>query len=118
MKKKISLIGAGQIGGTLAHLISIKELAEMLVAEFESHPLRSHFPPFAGFREIESRQYYGKGYEDVQHRRPSIENAARCVDWKPTISTHQSVARTLDWFLRQEARRQGLIVDERIPAGA
>ena len=97
---------------------SIKELAEMLVAEFESHPLRSHFPPFAGFREIESRQYYGKGYEDVQHRRPSIENAARCVDWKPTISTHQSVARTLDWFLRQEARRQGLIVDERIPAGA
>ena len=28
MKKKISLIGAGQIGGTLAHLISIKELAD------------------------------------------------------------------------------------------
>ena len=29
MKKKISLIGAGQIGGTLAHLISIKELADV-----------------------------------------------------------------------------------------
>ena len=28
MKKKITLIGAGQIGGTLAHLISIKELAD------------------------------------------------------------------------------------------
>ena len=27
MKKKISLIGAGQIGGTLAHLIGIKEIA-------------------------------------------------------------------------------------------
>ena len=26
MKKKISLIGAGQIGGTLAHLIGLKEL--------------------------------------------------------------------------------------------
>ena len=26
MKKKISLIGAGQIGGTLAHLIALKEL--------------------------------------------------------------------------------------------
>ena len=27
MKKKISLIGAGQIGGTLAHLIGLKEIA-------------------------------------------------------------------------------------------
>jgi malate dehydrogenase len=31
MKKKISLIGAGQIGGTLAHLIGLKELADEVV---------------------------------------------------------------------------------------
>jgi len=31
MTKKISLIGAGQIGGTLAHLISIKELADVVL---------------------------------------------------------------------------------------
>ena len=31
MKKKVSLIGAGQIGGTLAHLISIKELADVVL---------------------------------------------------------------------------------------
>ena len=31
MKKKISLIGAGQIGGTLAHLISMKELADVVL---------------------------------------------------------------------------------------
>ena len=31
MRKKISLIGAGQIGGTLAHLISIKELADIVL---------------------------------------------------------------------------------------
>ena len=31
MKKKITLIGAGQIGGTLAHLISIKELADIVL---------------------------------------------------------------------------------------
>jgi malate dehydrogenase len=31
MKKKFSLIGAGQIGGTLAHLISIKELADIVL---------------------------------------------------------------------------------------
>ena len=31
MDKKISLIGAGQIGGTLAHLLSIKELADIVL---------------------------------------------------------------------------------------
>jgi len=31
MRKKISLIGAGQIGGTLAHLITIKELADVVL---------------------------------------------------------------------------------------
>ena len=31
MKNKISLIGAGQIGGTLAHLISLKELADVVL---------------------------------------------------------------------------------------
>ena len=31
MKKKISLIGAGQIGGTLAHLIGTKEVANEVV---------------------------------------------------------------------------------------
>mgnify|MGYP001406381193 CR=1 FL=1 len=31
MKKKITLIGAGQIGGTLAHLISIKELGDIVL---------------------------------------------------------------------------------------
>ncbi len=31
MKKKISLIGSGQIGGTLAHLIAIKELGDVVL---------------------------------------------------------------------------------------
>ncbi len=35
MRKKISLIGAGQIGGTLAHLITIKELADVVLFDIE-----------------------------------------------------------------------------------
>ena len=31
MKKKITLIGAGQIGGTLAHLIALKGLADVVL---------------------------------------------------------------------------------------
>jgi len=35
MRKKISLIGAGQIGGTLAHLIGLKELADIVLFDVE-----------------------------------------------------------------------------------
>jgi UDP-4-amino-4-deoxy-L-arabinose formyltransferase/UDP-glucuronic acid dehydrogenase (UDP-4-keto-hexauronic acid decarboxylating) len=85
---------------------SIKELAEMLVEKFESHPLRSKFPPFAGLREVESGSYYGPGYQDVQHRRPSIRNARRLVNWTPSIGLEKSIENTLDFFL-QEAIRSG-----------
>ena len=36
MNKKISLIGAGQIGGTLAHLIALKELADIVLFDVAS----------------------------------------------------------------------------------
>lgn len=83
---------------------SIRDLARMLVEEFQAHPLRSEFPPFAGFREVESRSYYGAGYQDVQHRKPSIRNARRLLGWAPQIGLEQSIERTLDFFLREALR--------------
>jgi len=79
---------------------SIRELAETLVEEFEKHPLRDHFPPFAGLRVIESHSYYGDGYQDVEHRKPSISNARKVLEWNPVIPLRTSVAQTLDYFLR------------------
>ena len=81
-------------------LFRIKELAEMLLACFERHPLRDRFPPFAGFREVESSDYYGKGYQDVEHRKPSIRNAKRCLNWEPKVEMEETVEHTLDFFLR------------------
>ena len=73
------------------------------IDHFEKHPLRHRFPPFAGIRKVESRAYYGSGYEDVQHRKPSIDNARRMLKWSPTIPLAQSVAETLDFFLSEAA---------------
>jgi UDP-4-amino-4-deoxy-L-arabinose formyltransferase/UDP-glucuronic acid dehydrogenase (UDP-4-keto-hexauronic acid decarboxylating) len=80
---------------------SIASLARMLIDQFEKHPLRDHFPPFAGIRKVESRAYYGSGYEDVQHRKPSIKNARRTLKWNPTIPLEQSVEETLDFFIKE-----------------
>ncbi|WP_455207485.1 bifunctional UDP-4-amino-4-deoxy-L-arabinose formyltransferase/UDP-glucuronic acid oxidase ArnA [Kaarinaea lacus] len=87
---------------------SIRQLAETLVKQFDQHPMRKHFPPFAGMHATESRAYYGEGYQDVQHRRPSIENARRLLDWKPTIPFAESIADTLDFFLHEYADSHNL----------
>ncbi len=80
---------------------SIRKLAEILISRFDKHSSRSRFPPFAGIREIESSQYYGTGYQDVEHRRPSIRKAIKLLDWNPTIGLEQSVDETLDFFLKE-----------------
>ena len=89
---------------------SIKDLAELLVDKFERHPLRSHFPPLAGIKEIESKAYYGDGYQDVTHRRPSIRNANKVLGWQPVITLEESVDRTLDFFLRDHLAANGVDV--------
>jgi UDP-4-amino-4-deoxy-L-arabinose formyltransferase/UDP-glucuronic acid dehydrogenase (UDP-4-keto-hexauronic acid decarboxylating) len=80
---------------------SIRQLGEELLRQFEAHPLRSNFPPFAGFRDVESKAFYGTGYQDVSHRKPSIDNAKRLLDWAPTVEMNETIGNTLDFFLRE-----------------
>ncbi|WP_035236132.1 bifunctional UDP-4-amino-4-deoxy-L-arabinose formyltransferase/UDP-glucuronic acid oxidase ArnA [Desulfobacter vibrioformis] len=78
---------------------SMADLAGILKREFAKHPLRSQFPPDGGTECIEARAYYGSGYQDVQHRRPSICQAQKLLGWTPAVPFEQSVAETLDYFL-------------------
>jgi len=80
---------------------SIRQLGEELLRQFEAHPLRANFPPFAGFRDVESKAFYGTGYQDVAHRKPSIENAKRLLNWEPTVEMSETIGNTLDFFLRE-----------------
>ena len=80
---------------------SIRQLGEELLRQFEAHPLRANFPPFAGFRDVESKAFYGAGYQDVVHRKPSIQNAKRLLNWEPTVEMSETIGNTLDFFLRE-----------------
>ena len=82
---------------------SIKELAEMVVKVFDEHPLRDRFPKFAGYQVTKSGDYYGKGYQDVIHRKPSIRKAKELLGWDPKVSMLDSVRTTMDFFIREAA---------------
>lgn len=97
---------------------SIIDLAALVTRQFNAHPLRGRFPPCAGMQAVESRRYYGKGYEDLHHRRPSIANAIRLVGWRPVVGLEEAVAGTLDFFLAERARSDTAGSTERVERGA
>lgn len=80
---------------------SMQALADMLREKFAAHPLRPEFPPDAGIKYVEAQVFYGSGgYQDVQNRRPAIRQARKLLGWVPQVPFEQSVAETLDYFLR------------------
>jgi len=87
MKKKISLIGAGQIGGTLAHIISVKELADVVLFDVAEGLAKGKALDIAQSTSIEGFNINLKGtnnYEDIKNSDVIIITAG--VARKPGMS--------------------------------
>ena len=53
--------------------------------------------------ETPHEDYYGKGYQDIISRKPSIAKARELLGWEPKTDLSSSLKITLDAFL-EEAR--------------
>ncbi len=87
MKKKISLIGAGQIGGTLAHLISIKELGDVVLFDVDEDMAKGKALDIAQSTSINGSNIGLKGtsnYEDTKNSDVIIITAG--IPRKPGMS--------------------------------
>jgi len=88
MSKKISLIGAGQIGGTLAHLIGLKELAdEVIVFDIASGIAKGKALDIAQSSSVDGFNVKFTGtdsYEDIKNSNVIIITAG--VPRKPGMS--------------------------------
>jgi len=87
--------------GTPGNECSIKELAERLVAIYEA--ARPRIPRWVPPRieTVAADAYYGRGYQDIEARRPSIDKAQRVLGWNPSTSLHDALVRTFDSFLEE-----------------
>ena len=87
MRKKISLIGAGQIGGTLAHLIALKDLADVVlfdVAEGLAKGKALDIAQSSGVSGFNSNVIGTNNYEDIKNSDVIIITAG--VPRKPGMS--------------------------------
>ena len=83
---------------------SIKELAHMLKKIFMEHPDHKNDKDFSEIIEVSAVEYYGKGYQDIYTRKPSIEKAGKLLDWTPVTGLEESLRKTLYAFLEENER--------------
>jgi len=79
--------------------VSVKELAETLLALIKSYPKYASLAEQTKLITVSSGDYYGKGYQDVLTRVPSIRNAEQYLGWKPTTDLKTALRKTLDYHL-------------------
>lgn len=80
--------------------LSVAELAEMMldvVSEFPGHEdVRKH----VNLVKIDSGEYYGKGYQDMLVRVPSIK-AIKSLGWAPSTDVRTAIRKTVEFYIDQ-----------------
>jgi len=85
--------------GNPAADLSIRELAERLVAAVGTYEKFAPLARAATLVEVSAAEYYGANYQDITTRVPSVRKAKECLGWTPTSDFATGLAKTLDFYL-------------------
>ncbi len=93
--------------GNPSNECSVKELAEKLAVLFTARKGRvpRYSPP--RIEGVDAGSYYGKGYQDILTRKPSIAKARGILGWNPATTLDQALEWTLDAFLEEWVKAEG-----------
>ncbi len=80
---------------------SIKDLAHLLKKIFMELPRHRDDGEFSPVVERTAEEYYGKGYQDIYTRKPSIAKAQGLLGWSPKVGLEDSLKMTLYAFLEE-----------------
>ncbi len=87
--------------------LSVRELAELMLAMAAAHPAYRERAAEVTLIESTSEAYYGAGYQDVERRVPMITNTSADLDWAPRVGMKEALARLFDHYSDQlEAAQQ------------
>jgi nucleoside-diphosphate-sugar epimerase len=85
--------------------LSVKELAEKLLTLMKEYPAYKEKAENCKIIEVTSGEFYGKGYQDMLTRVPSVKNAKDRLGWEPTTSIDDALRKTLDFYLVDEKEK-------------
>ncbi|CAG9187484.1 Bifunctional polymyxin resistance protein ArnA [Cupriavidus pinatubonensis] len=84
--------------GNPSNIHSVRELAEMMLKMAADYPEYAEEARKTQIVETSSGDFYGKGYQDVQHRVPKIDNTMQELGWKPEVTMEQALRRIFEAY--------------------
>ncbi len=85
--------------------LSVRELAEKLISLVREYPDYREKADSCRLIEVSSGEFYGKGYQDMLTRVPSVKNAKARLGWEPKTSVDDALRKTLEFYLVQEREK-------------
>ena len=85
--------------GNPANNITIRDLAHTLREMVMDYPAYRDRARATQILEVSAEEYYGKGYQDIMTRVPSIRAARELLGWEPRVDLQTALRRTLDYYL-------------------
>jgi UDP-4-amino-4-deoxy-L-arabinose formyltransferase/UDP-glucuronic acid dehydrogenase (UDP-4-keto-hexauronic acid decarboxylating) len=78
---------------------TIKELAQKLREIFLGYHGNGHRREAREIVEVSSGAFYGKGYQDISRRVPSIRKAREVLGWEPVVDLDTALRKTMEYYL-------------------
>lgn len=95
--------------GNPSNNYSIRELAQMMLDLANAYPEYRDSAQKVQLVDTTSGDYYGKGYQDVQHRVPKIDNTCEELGWQPKVDMKQALEKIYQAYRSQVAQARELI---------
>ena len=80
-------------------------LAQYIIAAFKHYPEYREHGRHAKIIKVSSGKYFGKYYQDIQKRVPSIAAARKQLGWTPKVDLKRAIRLTLDYHLAHKHYR-------------
>jgi nucleoside-diphosphate-sugar epimerase len=79
--------------------VSVAQLAKLIIAAFRQFPEYRKQAANARTVVVSSGKYFGKYYQDIQRRVPSVAAIRRQLGWRPKVDLRTAIKLTLDYHL-------------------
>lgn len=79
--------------------VSVEKLAHLIISAFREFPEYTDHVARARIVKVSSGKYFGKYYQDIQKRVPSIAHVTKQLGWKPKVDLKTAIKLTLDYHL-------------------
>jgi nucleoside-diphosphate-sugar epimerase len=79
--------------------VSVADLAKVIIESFSHYPAYAEQAAQTEVVSVSSAEYFGKYYQDIHTRVPSIKAAKEALGWEPKVDLKTAIRHTLDYHL-------------------